>query len=199
MVAPLVFVVVFSVAGCLRSDYSARSMFVSELALGPHGWVQIVNFLVSGALITVFGRGLAAHSREGGASRGGPLLVQVIGVSLAMSGPFVTDPSAMFNQSSPHGLVHGILGALVFSLAPVTCFVFYRRFRSDPAWRSLASWTLAAAVILTSGIPVLKVSQLPTGPLFDWKGVVQRVLLVTLMTWLFTLAVRLRRTALSST
>ena len=197
MTAPVVFVVVFTVDGWLRSGYSARSMFVSELSLGPHGWVQIANFLITGALVTLFGRGLAAHITTGAASRAGPLLIQIIGVSLMASGPFTTDPSAMFNQSSPHGIAHGIFGAAVFSLAPILCFVFYRRFRSDPTWRPLASWTLVAAVVLTLGIPVLKISQLPAAPLFDWKGVIQRVILVTFMTWLFTVAARLRREALA--
>jgi hypothetical protein len=34
---------------------------------------------------------------------------------------------------SVHGTVHGIFGALVFSLMPVSCFVFLRRFREVKA------------------------------------------------------------------
>ena len=135
MVGAVVFVAVFTVYGWLYPGYSWTSMFVSELSLGPYGWVQILNFVLTGALILVFGRGLAAHFSTGPASRTGPVLVQSIGVSLIASGPFTTDPSAMFDQTTTHGIVHGIFGALVFTCAPLICFAFYRRFRSDPAWR----------------------------------------------------------------
>lgn len=193
MTGAALFVSVFTVYGWLYPGYSATSMFVSELSLGPYGWVQALNFVLTGSLILVFGRGLAAHFRAGAASRTGPLLVQGIGVSLMASGAFNTDPSAMFGQTSMHGVVHGIFGAIVFTFAPISCFVFYRRFRGDPAWRSLAGWTLLSGVVLTIGIVVLKVSQQPESGLFDWKGLVQRVILVTFMAWIFAVAFRLRR------
>lgn len=193
MAGAVLFVSVFTVLGWLDPGYSWTGMFVSELSLGPHGWVQILNFVLTGALVLAFGRGLAAHFSTGAASRAGPVLVQGIGASLMASGPFTTDPSAMFDQTSAQGVVHGIFGALVFTFAPITCFVFYRRFRSDPAWRTLAGWTLAAGVGLTLGIVLLKVSQQPGSGLFEWKGLVQRVILVAFMAWLFAVASRLRR------
>ena len=193
LTAAALFVAVFTIYGWLRPGYSVRSMFVSELSLGPHGWIQILNFLVTGALILVFGRGLAVPFRTGAASRAGPLLIQIIGISLLASGPFTTDPSAMFDQASWHGIVHGIFGALVFSLAPVTCFVFYRRFRTDPAWRPLAGWTLSTGIVLTLGVSALRISQQAGTELFEWKGLLQRCLLISFMTWLFVFAARLRR------
>ncbi len=193
MTAPVVFVVVFTLEGWLRPGYHASSMFVSELSLGPRGWIQIVNFVITGVLVFVFGCGLATRFRNGPASRAGPALMQIIGVSLVASGPFRTDPSAMFTQTSTHGIVHGLFGAVVFVLAPVSCFVFYRRFRGDPAWQQLARWTLAAGVVLTLGIGLLKVSQLPQTELFEWKGLVQRVILVTFMIWMFAFAARTYR------
>ncbi|RKR12732.1 DUF998 domain-containing protein [Arthrobacter oryzae] len=193
MAGSVLFVSVFTVYGWLCPGYSPASMFVSELSLGPYGWVQMLNFLLTGALVVVFGRGLAAHFTAGAASRTGPVLVQCMGVSLIVSGLFATDPSAMFDQASAHGVVHGIFGAIFFTLAPVSCFVFYRRFRSDRAWRPLAGWTLAAGVLLTVGIGLLKVSQQPGSGLFEWKGLVQRVILVTIMAWIFAVAARLRR------
>jgi drug/metabolite transporter superfamily protein YnfA len=185
------FVSVFVVHGWLRPDYSPMSMFVSELSLGPYGWVQTLNFLLTGALVLVFGRGLAAHFNTGAASRAGPALVQGMGVSLMVSGVFATDPSAMFDRASAHGVVHGIVGAVFFTLAPVGCFVFYRRFRSDRAWRPLAGWTLSAGVVLCLGIVLLKISQQPASGLFEWKGLVQRLILVTIMAWIFAVASRL--------
>jgi Protein of unknown function (DUF998) len=135
MAAPVVFVAVFTIDGWRRDDYDPVGMFVSELSLGAYGWVQIVNFLVTGALVVVFGHGLSSRSSSAPISRAGVVLVQIIGIGLVASGPFTTDPSTLFGQVSVHGIVHGVFGAVVFSLAPISCFVFYRRFRSDPAWR----------------------------------------------------------------
>jgi len=192
MAGAALFVSVFTVFGWLNPGYSARSMFVSELALGSFGWIQVLNFVLTGILLLMFGRGLAAHFSAGAASRAGPLLVQGIGVSLMASGAFDTDPSAMLGQTSAHGVVHGIFGAIVFTFAPVSCFVFYRRFRSDPLWRPLAVWTLLSGIVLTLGIVLLRISQQPGSGLFEWKGLVQRAILVTFMAWIFAVAFRLR-------
>lgn len=192
MIGAFLFVSVFTVYGWLYPGYSPTRMFVSELSLGPYGWVQILNFVLTGALILAFGVGLSAHFSTGAASRTGPALIQGIGVSLIASGPFTTDPSAMFGQSSIQGVVHGVFGAIVFTFAPISCFVFYRRFRHDPFWRPLSGWTLATGVVLTVGIVVLKISQQVESGLFEWKGLVQRVLLLALMAWIFTVAYRLR-------
>jgi hypothetical protein len=139
----------------------------------------------------MFGQGLASHFSAGAASRAGPLLVQCMGLCLMAAGPFATDPSTLSGQPTTHGLVHGIFGALFFTAAPVSCFVFYRRFRNDPAWRPLAGWTLAAGVLLSLGIVMLKISQQPGTPLFEWKGLVQRLLLVAIMAWIFAVGFRL--------
>ena len=193
MIGAVLFVSVFTVSGWLYAGYSPTRMFVSELSLGPYGWVQILNFVLTGALLLVFGLGLAAHFGIGAAFRAGPALIQGIGVCLMASGPFTTDPSAMFQQASIHGVVHGIFGALVFTFAPISCFVFYRCFRRDTAWRPLAVWTLASGVVLAVGVVLLKVSQQPGSGLFEWKGLVQRVILFTFMAWIFAVAFRLRR------
>lgn len=187
----MLFVGVFSIEGWLRPGYSPVSLFVSELSIGPRGWTQIINFLLTGTLMVVFGHGLRVALRGGTAGTAGPVLLQIIGIALFFSGPFVTDPSAMLGLHTVHGTVHQLFGAVVFSLAPVSCFVFYRRFRIDPAWRPLSGWTLGVGVALVVEVVLLKVAQQPDGPLFDWKGLVQRVLLLTFMGWLFAVAARL--------
>ena len=195
MVGATLFIVVFLVEGWLRPGYSPISMFVSELSLGSRGWVQITSFVVTGALIVVFGRGLAVALRGGAAAVAGPLLLTLIGVALMVSGPFIADPSTMFDQHSVHGIIHGLFGAVVFSLAPASCLVLYRRFRRDPAWRGLATWTLVVGVTLIVEVVLLKVAEQPTSALFAWKGLVQRVILISFFGWLFTVAARLRHIA----
>ncbi|HUD44780.1 MAG TPA: DUF998 domain-containing protein [Patescibacteria group bacterium] len=191
IIAPVVFITLFTIEGWLRLGYSPMNMFVSELSLGSWGWVQIVNFLITGSLIFIFGRGVAKQFPTGKAAKVGSTYLQIIGLSLIASGPFVTDPSVMFNQTSIHGIIHGIFGAVVFLLMPVTCFVFFRSFQRDPLWRVFAWWTLAIGVLLVIGIGFLKVSQFPQSSLFEWKGLIQRIIIISYLAWIFAFAVQL--------
>lgn len=173
-------------------------MFVSELALGPRGWIQAVNFVLFGVLFLVFTRGVAGELQYGRASRAGPILLAIIGISLLVSGLFVMDPvTTPPDQTSWHGKLHTLFGALAFSLMPVSCFVFLRRFTADPKWRSLQWWTLAAGTIIAASVVVMSVgpTQPPAAPnaFNEWIGVIQRTALVTYLAWQFTFALGLRR------
>ena len=165
------------------------------------GWIQVVNFIVFGVLFLVFARGVAAEFQDGKASRFGPILLTIIGISLLASGPFVMDQvTTPPDQMSWHGKLHmNLFGALVFSLSPVSCFVFLRRFREDPKWRSLRWWTLAAGAITTAVVIVMAVgpAQPPAAPnaFNEWRGLIQRTFLVTYLIWIFTFAFCLRRPA----
>jgi hypothetical protein len=194
MVGAALFVTAFLVQGWLRPGYSSTSMFVSELSLGPWGWIQVVTFVVSGSLMFVLGRGLGVGLGGGVSGRAGPLLIQIIGIALVASGPFVTDPSTVFNQHSVHGIIHGLFGAVVFSLAPASCLVMYRRFRRDSFWRGFAAATLVVGVGLIVGVILLKLAEQSTSELFAWKGLIQRAILIGFLGWVFTVAARLRIT-----
>jgi hypothetical membrane protein len=129
MIGSALFVATFTIEGWLRPGYNPVEMYVSELSLGPRGWIQIVNFVIWGLLFFFFSYGVAHEFRTGKASKAGPVLLAIIAFSFFISGPFVTDPATIFsNQTTWHGVLHGIFGALVFSLAPVSCIVFFAVF-----------------------------------------------------------------------
>ncbi|HEY4942782.1 MAG TPA: DUF998 domain-containing protein [Rhizomicrobium sp.] len=197
MIGPVLFVAVFTIEGWLRPGYDPFANFVSALSLGPRGWVQIANFVVLGALLLTFARGVAAAFPSGKASRAGPLLLAIVAVCYLLSGPFVMDPMVTPPaQMSLHGTLHQLFGALVFSLSPIACFVFFRRFRDEPRWRAFARWTLAAGLISVAAVALLAI--LPAKPYaapnaFNaWQGVLQRAAIVANMVWLFAFAWKLR-------
>jgi hypothetical protein len=193
-------VVTFTIEGWLRPDYSATAMFVSALSLGSGGWIQVLNFVIVGLSFLAFARGVAARLPTGTASRAAPILLGIIGLSLIGSGPFVMDPAGtQFPQMSLHGQVHQLLGALVFSLGPASAFVLFRRFRGEPGWRRVAGWTFAAGIVMTAAVVLLKLATLPPpaspNALTAWVGLIQRVAIVALMSWVASVGVRmLRRT-----
>jgi hypothetical protein len=201
MIGPVLFVAIFTLEGWLRPGYESMRMFVSELALGSRGWIQVVNFVAFGVLFLVFTRGVAAEFQDGKASRAGPILLTIIGISFLASGPLVMDPVATpVDQLSWHGKLHtNLFGALVFSLSPISCFVFLRRFREDLKWRRFQSWTLAAGTITAAAVLLMSIG--PTNPpaapnaFNEWIGLIQRTFIVTYLGWQFTFALGLHRRA----
>jgi len=193
MIGPVLFVATFTIEGWLRPGYDAVAMYISELSLGSRGWVQITNFVVFGALLLAFARGVAVELPDGKASRAGPILLAIIAGAFILSGPFVMDPATTVPEElSLPGLVHLVLGAVVFSLFPASCFVLWRRFREDPKWRWIRWWTLAAATVVTLAVVVqLVVRTTPPAPPHAWAGIIQRTAILTYMAWLFAFAVGL--------
>ena len=194
MIGTALFALSFTINGWLHPGYSPVQNYISELAIGPTGWIQMISFLVLGGSIVLFAVGVGATFRTGKASRAAPVMFLMIGICYMISGLFATDPQAMFdNQQTAHGMVHGIAGALVFSLSAASCFVLWQRFRIDEKWRSMSVVSLAAGMIMTILIVLMKIGQLQSGLLHDWAGVVQRCCLMTSYAWIFAVSFKIKK------
>jgi len=194
MVGPALFTLVFTLHGRLRAGYDPVHMYVSELSIGPLGWIQIVNFMVLGLCLMLFAFGVSKAFPVGKASRAGPILLMVVAACYFISGPLVTDPASMFdNQQSVRGFLHGIFGALVFALSPVCCFVFWRRFRDDANWKRMRHLSLLAGIVMAAVVVLMKVAQPLSSPLNPWAGLIQRCSLITFYAWVFVFALNLLR------
>lgn len=194
MLGTVLFTLSFTINGFLRPGYNPVQKYVSELSIGPQGWIQMVSFMFFGGAILFFAFGLKAVFPTGKASRAAPILFMIIGVCYFLSGLFVTDPMSMFdNQQTVHGILHGIFGAIVFSLSAASCFVLWRRFRVDEMWKPLKNFTLIAGIVMIVLIVLMKIGQLQTGLLSDWAGMVQRGYLILSYAWIFTISFRMRK------
>ncbi len=89
IIAPALFVSVFSIEGWLRPGYNPFSTYVSALSLGARGWIQIVNFILLGVLLLLFTVVVRTEFSSGEASRGGPVLMAIMGILFIVSGPFI--------------------------------------------------------------------------------------------------------------
>ena len=79
----------------MRPGYSPIGMQVSELSLGPRGWIQVTNFLIFGTLFLVFVRAVRWEFPTGKASKAGSIILAIIAFSYLVSGPFVMDRRVM--------------------------------------------------------------------------------------------------------
>ena len=184
MVGPAIFGTVLAALTVLQRDFMLEigweplkdpsGAWPSGLSLGPHGWVQDLNFALSGSLLAVFAVGLDRGIRTG--SRAGPALLCVAGVAMALLA-FETDPIDRTGPRTPHGAVHDAAFVLfVLALLPAL-FLLWRRTRKDPLWRGHARYTLA------TGIVAMVCLVLP--------GVAHYLFLGAILTWFEATAIRL--------
>ena len=187
---PLLFIAVFLVEGATRAGYSAWTMYVSQLATGPGGWVQVANFLVFGAASLAFAVGV----RMATASIAAPILLGLFAVAMFVAGIFTTDPGLGYPVGVPevhttHGTIHGFAGLAVFTLLPAACFVMGWRFlrAGSTDWALYSGLAGAALIALFFG--GFAINQFAGAPI----GVYQRAAIICGWTWISLVALHLIR------
>lgn len=197
IVGPILFVVVYTLEGATRPGYDARSQAVSSLSLSGWGWMQILNFVVCGALVIGFALGLGRVLVPG--ARGatwGPRLIGMVGLGLLCAGVFVTDPAQGYPASTPqgpaatttlHGTLHFALGATgFFGLLPVACFVMARYFSGRAGWRGWTAYSIVTGILMYASFAGFIVASTHRGP----AGLFERLAISIGMLWLMLLAAR---------
>ena len=158
MVGPVLFGVVLMALTAVQYDFmigigwrpleDPAGAWPSGLALGPYGWAQVLNFVVSGLLLMLLAVGLHCTAASGHGSRIGPTLLFVAGAAMALMG-FNTDPILRQGPRTLHGLVHDLAFALFVLSLLSALFFLWRSLRRDAPWRGHARYTLATGVIAT--------------------------------------------------
>ncbi|GAA4978349.1 DUF998 domain-containing protein [Actinopolymorpha pittospori] len=195
------FVIAFLVQGATRADYDPLRHPVSSLALGPSGWIQVLNFLVTGLLMMLFAVGLrrALHA-TGRLSTWGPLLVGTYAVGLVGAGAFVTDPVGGYPPGTPgqgvhtwHGTLHDSFSLLVFAALAAACLVFARRFAG---WgrRGWAAYSTLTGALVVIGFFLFGLGFAQVEGLVEIAGLSQRLTIAVGWGWVTLLAIHLHNT-----
>ena len=100
-----------------RQGFDLTRQPLSLLLLGDLGWIQLINFEVSGLLAIAYAAGVRRYLHPGRAGTWGPLLIGGWGAGLIVAGFFGPDPSMGFPPGAPagmptsmtgHSMIHGI-------------------------------------------------------------------------------------------
>jgi Protein of unknown function (DUF998) len=196
------FVVTFLVEGALRPGYHPWRHAISQLSLGPFGWVNVTAILVAGASLLAFAAGLRAALPVGAGSTWGPRLLAVTGVCLGLTAAVLDDPGLGYppgtpTQQSLHGLLHGLLVTVAIGCLSAACLVMARRFPGDPAWRGWARYSTVTGALVAAGyVATAVVTGLDqAGVLRNAPGgLLQRAMIITGFAWCVALAGRLLTT-----
>lgn len=134
----------------VRDGFDLSRHPLSVLANGPEGWVQTVNFVVTGVLLLATAVGFARAL--GRPSRGVTWCLAGYGLAVLAAAMFPADPVDGFPPGTPEGfptsisttgLIHFAAGALGFTLLGISCLfaarALSRRQMPGLSWLSLAS------------------------------------------------------------
>ena len=116
-----------------------RRHAASQLANGDFGWIQIANFLITGAMTIAAAVGVHRALGPDRLSAWGSGLIAAYGAGLVAAGIFRADPSDGFPPGTPagigevswHGLVHFAVAGVGFMCLVAACFVLASRFARD--------------------------------------------------------------------
>ncbi|MEV0694883.1 DUF998 domain-containing protein [Streptomyces sp. NPDC050388] len=149
-VAGPLFLVLGVAQGLARDGFDFTRNAVSQLALGETGWIQTVNFLLTGALLIVGAAGLRRALRGATGGTWGPALVGVFGASFWAAAIFPADAGAGFPAGAPdattlsgHGAVHMVAGTVGY-LALCAAFAVLAR---PLAARGHHGWAVASRLV----------------------------------------------------
>jgi hypothetical protein len=159
MAAAPVFAVVSLAQAFTRQGFDLTRHPLSALSNGSLGWIQITNFLVSGALTLAGAVGLRRALRGTPGGSWAPRLIGVNGIGMVAAGIFRMDPADGFPLGTPvgqptamswHSYLHMAAGTVAFVALIAACFVLGRHFtRSGQRGYAIAS--RVAGVVFAAG------------------------------------------------
>lgn len=147
----------------LRPGFDLTHDDVSLLANGDFGWIQILNFVLTGAMVIAFAIGLRRAFVTGRGATWAPRMIAGFGVGLILAGIFSADPMNGFPAGAPaghpatvslHGLLHIAAAGVGFACFVVACLAMSRRFASlgESRWRIFSIVTGVAFLAGFAGV-----------------------------------------------
>jgi hypothetical membrane protein len=190
IIGPISFTTFVVLQGFLLPDYSHVRLPISALAAWPTGWIQNINFCVTGALVIAFALALHHGVQPTGRGGAGVALLALGGLGVVWAGIF---PWKMVDGVPTETAPHVIGAVTAFAATGLGFLVFSRRMIADPRWQHLATYTrLTGIAVLLLFVAVGFFAIDDGAPLHAWAGLLQRVLCAVWFTCLIVLAIRLR-------
>lgn len=181
------FAVMIATLHFLRPDLNPISQPTSQYAVGPYGFLMTSAFfsmsITSFALLIGLYRGIPESAR----SRMGLALLGLWGVGVLIAMLFPIDPEG--SPPTMAGTIHQIDGPIAFLCVTAGTILLSRRFNRDENWRLLYNPALLLSLVLLIAFILTFIS---FATQLGFTGLLQRIHLATLVTWMLLTAARLR-------
>src|SRR5215207_8697538 len=140
----VLFALLFLIQDQFREGYSSLKFPVSSLSIGQYGWIQRVNFLISGLLILLSSFGFYKATTRIKGHVWTTVFFGAMGLGLMGAGTFNSDPVYGYPLTEPFhaaqytatGRLHEFFSLFFFIGVPVTCFKMHNRLQAMGEQRS---------------------------------------------------------------
>jgi Protein of unknown function (DUF998) len=189
-------VILVLVQGLTRPGFDLTRHDASLLSNGPLGWIQIANFLLTGAFVLAFAVGLDRALGSGRGATWAPRLIAGYGLGLIGGGIFIADPMNGFPAGAPeghpatlslHGVLHLVAAGLGFLCLVAACVVMARRFAAERRRGWMAYSMLAGMAFLAAFAGLASGAASPVVVLGFWSA------LILVWSWMAAVAVHFYR------
>lgn len=170
------FYIVFGLILALTRDgFDLTRHSLSLLSLGEGGWLQILNFALTGIMVIVAGWGLLRAPTD--RSRGTGIAVIIAGAALVLAGVFRPDPVADFPPgaeatATTGGILHLVMGAAQFIGLTVAALILAGTFARRGERGRAALSRILGVVVVVAFLAGVALSASPIGVGLLWLAVV---------------------------
>ena len=185
MVGILYFFAAVTTEELLRPLYNPVQRTISELAVGPFGFLQTSAFIVLGLSLLALQHALARHLRHTVLSRIALVLLALCGVASFVAAAFPTNLKGAV--ATVAGEIHESVAGFGYAGLIIAIILLSVHFRRDERWRTFFAASSSLAVI-GAGSSIFMGATSNT----DLSGLSQRVMVIPLLLWVVLTALRLR-------
>jgi hypothetical protein len=190
MTAPVLMLILWTVASLMRPGYDQLGQYGSELGTGPNAIIMNTNFVVTGFLIVGFAKGLFSNIHGGRWIQIDSILLGIFGVGELAGGFFPCDPGCPVATQSISQLAHNVDAILAFGALALAPIVLSLGLNRDDRWKRYRSYSMVTG-LLAIGL-FLALSAASLGYL-GYVGLIQRLFLALPFIWIEVVAIRLLR------
>lgn len=188
IVAPILFVLAFTLDSLLKPGYSAMSQAISYLEVGANGWIQSANFIILGLALILFA---LSFSHWMGplmtpiGLRASTLLLLLVGLGFVNDGIFIAG-SPSESPHAVHVVLHTIGFDVIFFSLPMACLIVGARLARTRGWRGYGWYSLITGLITL--VPVIFsllsifTPATQTQP-FALAGLINRIFVIEALAW----------------
>jgi len=198
----ILFFCTFVLLGLIQPGYDMTRDTVSMLVLGKWGWVQSANFLMMAGTVLIFGLGLG-WSIYKNVINPVSVIFTLFATGFVIGTIFPTNPAtpSSLNELSALSMTEKIHELMAFSmiiLAPLLLYPIFVSLKNSPQWRSLLPYTVGVFVF-NCIVGWLWIYLLGYDWFWEWKGLLQKILITNILVWLVVMGRRLMKYPIQKT
>ena len=188
MTAPVLMLVLWTVASLIRPGYDQLGQYGSELGTGPNAIVMNTNFVITGLLIVGFAIGLFANVHGGRGAQIGSILLLVFGAGELAGGLFPCDPGCPVTAQSVFQLTHSVDAVIAFVAIALAPLLFSLGLNRDDRWQAYRSYSIVTGLLAICLFSIFSAASLGY---LEYVGLFQRLFLAVTFLWIEVVAIQL--------